>query len=51
MPSGSHSVTVTYETEGAKAGLILSILGVIVTGACCALLAWNARKNAFREGM
>ena len=51
MPSGSHSVTVTYETEGAKVGSILSILGVMVTGVCCALLAWNAHKNAPREGM
>lgn len=43
-PSGAHSVTVTYRTEGHNLGLALSCVGIAVTALCCVLLGRRGKK-------
>ena len=43
-PVGSHSITVTYHTEGQNLGLALSFVGIAITALCCVLLDRQGKK-------
>ena len=44
VPAGSHSITVTYHTEGQNLGLALSFVGIAITAMCCVFLGRKGKK-------